>query len=329
MPSKVTYTVGDSGVEVEMTLGADGYYNASWQPDASLNGSSTEITVRAYGTGDATLTQTNSVFLNINEVPIKVLTFDTDKDLEQIQNNGTWSGLTNNAETIKTILQHASLDSDGKLVINITEGLSAEDAWQELKLQLNDLALDGVDVSQVTRVKFSVFIPESTQNEANNAAIRSVIQLPPDWDTKYGMDSSYKSLSGLEKVNLGGSQYYKFDVSIDLDNAAKTAEATGLAISLVGSGLEVEGELPIYVDNIGLYNAYTTPVADKALVDNFEAYVTIFKRFMMGHFRICRKKEMGVHRDMRLACYMPSLHHLILQGGLQLTFVRQRSTSSI
>lgn len=272
VPSKVTYTVGDSGVEVEMTLGADGYYSASWQPDASLNGSSAEITVRAYGTGEATLTQTNSVFLKINEVPIKVLTFDTDKDLEQIQNNGTWSGLTNNAETIKTDLQHASLDADGKLVINITEGLSAEDTWQELKLQLNDLALDGVELSKVTRVKLSVLIPESAQNEANNAAVRSVIQLPPDWDTKYGMDSSYKSLSGLEKVNLGGSQYYKFDVSIDLDNAAKSAEATGLAISLVGSGLEVEGELPIYVDNIGLYNTYTAPVADKALVDNFEAY---------------------------------------------------------
>lgn len=272
VPSKVVYTVGDSGVEVEMTLGADGYYSASWQPDASLNGSSTEITVRAYGTGDATLTQTNSVFIKINEVPLKVITFDTEKDLEQIQNNGTWSGLTNNAETIKTVLQHASLDADGKLVINITEGLSAEDTWQELKLQLNDLALDGVDLSQVTRVKFTVLIPETAQNGANNAAVRSVIQLPPDWDTKYGMDSSYKSLSDLEKVIVDGTQYYKFDVSIDLDNAAKSAEATGLAISIVGSGLEVEGELPIYVDQIGLYNTYTAPVADKALVDNFEAY---------------------------------------------------------
>jgi mannan endo-1,4-beta-mannosidase len=272
VPSKVTYTVGDSGVEVEMTLGADGYYSASWQPEAGLNGSSAEITVKAYGTGESTLTQTNSVFLKISEAPIKVLTFDTDKDLEQIQNNGTWSGLANNAETIKTVLQHASLDADGKLVINITEGLSAEDTWQELKLQLNDLALDGVDLSQVTRVKFSVLIPEAAQNEANNAAVRSVIQLPPDWDTKYGMDSSYKSLSDLEKVNMGGSQYYKFDVSVDLDNAAKSAEAAGLAISLVGSGLEVEGELPIYVDNIGLYNTYTAPVADKALVDNYESY---------------------------------------------------------
>lgn len=178
---------------------------------------------------------------------------DTEKDLEQIQNNGTGSGLANNGETIKTVLQHTSLDADGKLVINITEGLSAEDTWQELKLQLNDLALDGVDLSQVTRVKFSVLIPEAAQSEANNAAVRSVIQLPPDWDTKYGMDSSYKSLSDLETVNIGVSQYYKFDVSIDLDNAAKSAEAFALAISIVGSGLDVEGELPIYVDNIGLY----------------------------------------------------------------------------
>ncbi len=271
-PSKVTYSIGDSGVEVEMTLGADGYYTAAWQPEASLNGSSTDITVRAYGTGETTLTQTHSVFIKINEAPIKVLTFDTDKDLELIQNNGTWSGNANNSETIETVLQHATLDSDGKLVINVTKGLSPEDTWQELKLELKDLALDGVDLSKVTRVKFSVLIPESAQNEANNAAVRSVVQLAPDWDTKYGMDSSYKALSALEKVNVDGLQYYKFDVSIELDNAVKSAEATGLAISIVGSSFDAEGDLPIYVDNIGLYNTYTAPVADKALVDNYESY---------------------------------------------------------
>lgn len=272
VPSKVVYTVGNAEAEVEMLLGVDGYYSAPWQPDANLNGSSTDITVKAYGAGDATLTQTNSVFLKIKEAPIKVITFDTDKDLELIQNNGTWSGHDNSGDVIKTTLQHASLDADGKLVIQVNEGLSAVDDWQELKLQLNDVALAGVDLSKVARVKFSVLIPVSAQNDANNAAVRSVIQLPQDWNTKYGMDSSFKSLSDLEQVNVDGSQYYKYDVSIDLDDAAKSAEATGLAISIVGYLLDAENELPIYIDNIGLYNTYTAPVADKALVDNFEAY---------------------------------------------------------
>ncbi|MHA6532824.1 glycosyl hydrolase [Paenibacillus sp. BAC0078] len=272
VPSKVTYKVGDSAVETEMTLGADGYYAAAWKPDASLNGTSANITVKAYGPGDTLLTQSVSVFVKISEVPLKEITFDTAADLEQIQNNGTWSGLAGNGETIKTDFGHAVLAGDGKLAVKITEGLSAADTWQELKLQLTPAALKDVNLAKVNRVKFTVLIPEAAQNEAGNASVRGVVQLPDDWNTKYGMDSSYKALSALEKVTVDGAQYYKFDVAVDLDNAAKSASATGLAISIVGSGFVSQGVLPIYVDNIVLYNTYSAPVSDNALVDDFESY---------------------------------------------------------
>ncbi|MEK5023966.1 glycosyl hydrolase [Paenibacillus sp. FSL M7-1046] len=271
-PVKVTYTIGKSTVEQEMTLGADGYYAAVWQPDSSLNGSSTDITVKAYGPGDTLLTQSISVFVKIGEVPVKEIKFNTADDLQLIQNNGSWSGLAGNGETIKTEFKHAALDGDGKLNLNISEGLASGDTWQELKLQLTSAALDGVDLAKVGRVKFNLLIPESAQNETGNAAIRGVVQLPEDWNTKYGMDSSYKTLSSLEKVTVDGSSYYRFAASIDLDNAEKSAAATGLAISIVGSGLVSEGALPIYVDDISLYNTYRAPVADHALVDDYESY---------------------------------------------------------
>lgn len=272
-PFKVTYAIGDSTLETEMTLGADGYYAAAWQPDASLNGSSADITVKAYGPDNTLLTQSISVFVKITEVPVKMITFSTADELGLIQNNGTWSGLANNAETIKTELQHEVLDGNGKLNLSVTEGLSSEDTWQELKLQLTAAALEGVDLADVSRVKFSLLIPESAQNEAGNAAVRGVVQLAEDWNTKYGMDSSYKALSSLDRVTVQDSVYYKFDAAIDLDDAEKSAAATGLAISIVGSGLISEGgTLPVYVDDIGLYNVYRAPVADNALVDNYESY---------------------------------------------------------
>ncbi|WP_379154505.1 glycosyl hydrolase [Paenibacillus sp. sgz5001063] len=272
VPSKVTYRIGDSTVEKAMVLGADGYYTAAWMPDPSLNGNSTEITVKSYGPGDTVLTQSVSVFVKISEVPLKEITFDTVADVGQIQNNGTWSGLAGNGDTIKTDLSHSVLDGDGKLAIRISEGLSADDTWQELKLQLTPDALEGIDLSKVNRVKFTALIPVAAQNVSGNAAVRGVVQLPEDWNTKYGMDSSYKSLSDLDKVTVAGAQYYKFDAVVELDKADKSAAATGLALSLVGSGLAAQGELPIYVDNLGLYNTYSAPVSDTALIDNFESY---------------------------------------------------------
>ncbi|QSF45841.1 glycosyl hydrolase [Paenibacillus tianjinensis] len=272
VPAKVTYTAGGAVAETEMTLGTDGYYSAVWQPEASLNGTTADITVKAYGTGNVLLTQSISVFVKINEVAIKEIAFNTAADASLVQNNGTWSGLAGNGETIKTELQHAVLAGDGKLAVNISGGLSPEDSWQELKLQLTPAALEGVNLAKVSRVKLGVLIPEAAQNESGNAAVRTVVQLPEDWNTKYGMDSSFKALSILEKVTVDGARYYKYDAVVELDNAEKSAAATGLAISIVGSGLVSESVLPVYVDDIGLYNSYTAPVADNALVDDFESY---------------------------------------------------------
>jgi mannan endo-1,4-beta-mannosidase len=265
VPSKVTYTINDSA-EIEMTLDADGYYSASWEPVSMLNGGDASIVVKAYGSDSSVLEQTISVFVKVNEILIKKFGFDNSADVEQIRNNGTYP------DTIKTELKHALLDTDGKLAIEITEGLSAGDTWQELKLQLNDLS--GISLSEVKRVKFDVLIPVSAQNADSDAAVSGVVMLPEDWNTKFGGDSTKKSLSELDKVTIDGEEYFIYNVSVDLDNAEVSAEATGLAISIVGSGLVSEGVLPIYVDNIALYSTYVAPVSDAALVDNFESYGT-------------------------------------------------------
>ena len=66
--------------------------------------------------------------------------------------------------------------------------------------------------------------------------------------------------------------YYKYEVSIDLNDPAASAAATGIAVSIIGSGLESSVPAILYVDDIKLYNTYTAPVVDESLVDDFESY---------------------------------------------------------
>ncbi|WP_150265397.1 glycosyl hydrolase [Paenibacillus tepidiphilus] len=271
-PDKVVFSVGGSDVETAMTLGADGYYSAVWKPEAALNGTSVDIAVKAYRTEAAPLSDSVTVFVKIGEVPLLELGFDTADELRFIQNNGTWSGLAGNGDTIKTELRHADVGGNGKLDIHVTAGLDAADTWQELKLQLTPEALQGVDLAKAGRVKLDVLIPANALDTDDSAALRTVVQLPDDWNTKYGMDSSYKKLSELEKVGIEGTEYYRYAAAVELSDSALTAAAKGLAVSIVGSGLASAGELPVYVDNIGVYNVYTAPVADNALVDDFESY---------------------------------------------------------
>ncbi|GGH27942.1 glycosyl hydrolase [Paenibacillus segetis] len=269
VPTKVTYTIsGSTAIEIEMTLDSDGYYSAPWTPEAGLNGKSADITVRAYGTGSSNLEQNISVFVKVGELLIKQLTFDTPDTINQIQNNGTYP------DTIHMGLGHSIIDGNGKLEIGVSDGLVASDTWQELKLELTAESLTGVNLSEVKRVKFNALIPESAQNDGQNAGIRAVVQLPPDWSEtgKYGMNTTYKSLSELEQVEISGIPYYKYNVDIELDNPEKSAEATGLAISFVGSGLVSQDGLSIYADDISLYSTYTAPVVDVSLVDDFESY---------------------------------------------------------
>lgn len=267
-PSKVTYQASGMNQEVEMTLDRDGYYRATWEPDSSLNGGTADITVKAYGSGSSVLTQTIKVFVQVREVLIKQLGFDQAADVDQIQNNGTWA----NKGTINLNLKHALLEGDGKLALEISGDIKADDSWQELKLELKDAALSGVDLKQVSRVKWSVLIPQSLQHGAGDAAVQGIIQLPPDWNNKYGMDTTKVNLAQLEQVTIDGVDYYKYDMSIDLNDPAALAAATGIAISIVGSGLRSDVPAVLYVDDIRLYNTYTPPVVDDSLVDDYESY---------------------------------------------------------
>lgn len=265
VPSQVTYIIEGTEIEVPMELDADGYYSAVWSPDAVFNGKTADITVKVYTAGGAVLEQTVTAFVKVNDILIKEYTFDLAAEADSIQNNGTWSGLNNNDQSMELKLEHAQLDGNGKLRLNVT-GLEEADSWQELKLELSEIASQ-VSLQAVSRVQFEALVP---LDAGAAGTLRSIVQLPPDWDTKYGMTTTEQQLSDLEVVTADGQAYGRYHVQIDLNNPQKSAEATGLAISLVGSALN--GDQSIFIDNLRLYSVYVEAETDPALIDDFESY---------------------------------------------------------
>jgi mannan endo-1,4-beta-mannosidase len=259
-PEKVAYVVPGTKKEVQMKLDADGYYAADWSPEAAFNGKSADITVKSYGADNTVNEQTVKVFVKVPEISIKKIDFNT--DIDDVQNNGAWP------ESIKTTFEHSLFGEDGKLKINVT-GLNRSDTWQELKLELKNIAQN--DLSNVKRVKFDAFIPVEAGSGNANASVRGVVMLPPDWDSKYGMTTTEQKLSDLSKVTIDGVEYAKYPVTIDVTDPAKTAAATSLALSIIGNGLQL-AEGSIFVDNIELLNTYSVAPTNPAIVDDFESY---------------------------------------------------------
>ncbi|WP_083930197.1 glycosyl hydrolase [Paenibacillus sanguinis] len=264
VPDKVVYRIGQAGQEIQMSLGPDGYYAASWTPPVELNGTTVELTVRAYHGGKAALEQTVAATLKVPELKLKSWTFDTAESLAWFKNNGTYPA------DIQMKLAHKYVNDNGKLAFQIDKGLKASQTWQELKLQLTEKALADVDLSRVRRIKLSALIPAAMAKDA--ATIQAVAMYPEDWSHKYGEGSTRQRLSELTKVTVSGASYYQYKTSIELDQAASAASAEGLAISLVGSGLEANAPISLYLDDLELYDVYMAPVLEASWVDDFETY---------------------------------------------------------
>lgn len=273
-PERVAYNIQGSDAEYPMALNPDsGYYEAEWTPAAGLNGKTADITVIVYGQNGAVLhQQTNTVFVKIGEVLAGAYTFDAAADVEGVQYNGEYTdSLT---ETHDGSVRHSDFNG-GSLVIRAPH-LNGTDSWQELKLELkNAKARAGASsLADIKRVKMDVWVPASAGETSVNASLRAVGQLPPDWSNKYGMDTTYVPLASLPKETIDGVEYVKFSPTIDFTNADALAAADDIALSIVGSGLDAGGEtLPVYVDNIRLYNAYHETSGDPAMVDDFEGYL--------------------------------------------------------
>ncbi|MGO4111541.1 glycosyl hydrolase [Paenibacillus sp. YAF4_2] len=266
-PASVVYTIGESATEIPMTLDADsGFYMADWSPAAQLNGKSTTITVKVYDANHSVLqSQTNTVFVKISEVPIATYTFDN--DISGVQNNGGYQA------TVDSISQ-AAFNGSGALNLSVS-GVTNTDTWQEMKLELqNAKTVVGSDtLSGVMRIKLDAWVPVSAAS-STDATLRAVVQLPQDWDTKYGMDSTTTSFADLPKVTIDGVEYVHFTPTIDLTDAGKRATADDIAISIVGSGLDSSsGSFPVYMDNIGLYSTYADEASNPNVVDDFEGYM--------------------------------------------------------
>ncbi|PWV89428.1 mannan endo-1,4-beta-mannosidase [Paenibacillus cellulosilyticus] len=264
-PTKVTYSIGTSGEEKTMSLDSSGYYAGDWKPSAELNGKSALITVHAYLPNGKKLEQQISVFVKVPELALRTFTFDTPEETQAtVSDFGHWP------DSIAMSLGHTLVGNDGKLAINVASGLSAADTWQELKLKLTDAALDGVSLAQVQRLKLSALIPVSAGSAG--ASMQAIAMYQDAWDVKYGENATKQTLADLPQVKVDGVDYYQYNAVIELGNASAASIAPGLIVSLVGSGLSSTEPISILVDDLGLYNAYTAPVLDTSLVDDFEGY---------------------------------------------------------
>ncbi|MRN56428.1 glycosyl hydrolase [Paenibacillus monticola] len=265
--ARVAYSVYGSTTETPMTLDAEGfYYTADWSPAASLNGKMTTITVKVYDADNTILQeQTNTVFVKIAEVLLHSYTFD--EDIAGIQNNG---GYQANISSIA----HQTLDGNGVLALSVTNAVYS-DTWQEMKLELTNAksVVNSDTLTDVSRVKFDAWVPVAAGSPEATPSLRAVVQLPPDWDTKYGMESQV-AFSAMPKVTINGVEYVKYSATIDLPDVAKREAASDIALSLVGSGLDSGNiSFPMYIDNIQLYSTYVEASSDPAVVDNFEDYL--------------------------------------------------------
>jgi mannan endo-1,4-beta-mannosidase len=261
-PEKVIYTVKGSEKEMPMSVVEDGYYSAEWSPSAAFNGGSVDVTVKVYNeNGKVTEEQTVTVFVKVPEILVDSFTFD--EDISSVKNIGTYPA------AITSEFQHVKIDSDGKLQINVSN-LDSADTWQELKLELADP--ESVNLSQVERVKFNALIPVEAAGENGNATVRGIVMLPPDWNNKFGQETTEEKLTDLETVTIDGKEFFKYPVTVDINDPEKIAAAQSLAFSLVGNGLSLE-EGAIYIDNLQLFNTYVEAPKDPSLVDNFESYL--------------------------------------------------------
>lgn len=268
-PAKVVYSVNDSDIEMPMTLDANGFfYTADWSPAAHLNGKMATITVKAYGADETILhEQTNTVFVKIGEVLIHSYTFD-DEDISGIQNNGGYQA------TVSSIT-YDTLDGNGVLGLTVSDVVYS-DTWQELKLELTNAKsfVQGDTLTDVSRIKFDAWIPVSAGSTQATPSLRAVVQLPPDWDAKYGMETTQVAFSAMDKVTINGVEYAKFSPSIDVPDTDAREAANTIALSIIGSGLDSgEGSFPVFVDNIQLYSTYAEASSDPAVVDDFEGYL--------------------------------------------------------
>jgi len=253
-PEKVVYTVEGSDTEHELTLDQDSnYYTADWSPSPEQNGEPVNITVKVIHSEGTVVEETVKVYVKASDIPLKTLTFDN--SIDAIKSNGTWP------EAEVTAFEHVTLDGDGKLKYQVSR-MDSSETWQELKMELTDVS--DVDLDQVNQVKFDALIPVS----AGDGSIQGIVQLPPDWDTKNGIDETKQSLSELETITIDGVDYKQYQATVDVEVSDDT---NGIALSLVGDGLDLTDA--IYVDNIELVNTYVEKPKDPLLVDDFESYL--------------------------------------------------------
>ncbi|WP_261305024.1 glycosyl hydrolase [Paenibacillus andongensis] len=252
--TKVVYSVLDNPTEFPMQLEASGYYTAHWTPSkVEQVGSNVSFKVKAYAIDGSIMEQTATA--KIMEAVLGQYTFDT--GIDGVQSNGGWQANI-------TSLEHAVVQDNGMLKLNV-EIPDSSQTWQELKLEFPNVT-GQVYLPDVNKLKVELMMPIAGNADAS---IQAVVMLPPNWNDKYGMNKTTKKLSALGTKTVSDVVYGMYSAEIDLDNPAELANATSLALSIVGSGMNYSG--PVYVDNIKFIHAYKD-LNDPSVVDTFEGY---------------------------------------------------------
>ncbi|PXW92223.1 mannan endo-1,4-beta-mannosidase [Streptohalobacillus salinus] len=247
---RVTYQI-EGGAEQEM-LAKEGYYLADWQPDANDNGAGVDVTYRYYEQGDLVTEQTHRYYLALDEVAVKMFTFD--ENIQGIKNNGTYS-----AQETEVTLDLSHHPFNGGALELIVGNMDESQWWQELKLELTDL--EAADLMAVNSVSYDVYVPVS----AGEKQLSNIVMLPPDWETKYEQTIE---LADQPVVTIDAKAYYHAEVKVNLPT---TTVREGLAISLVGKQMQMNE--PIYIDNIRLLNQMEKETVDPWVIDTFESYL--------------------------------------------------------
>ncbi|MDR6722962.1 mannan endo-1,4-beta-mannosidase [Paenibacillus amylolyticus] len=255
---RVVYTVGQETEEHEMILSTqDNYYTAAWHPDSELDQQSVKLHVKAY-VGDKIVMQ-DEVVVNFNFDASRLYTYTFDSDTNGVSSGGAFQAEINSVE-------QAEFNGSGMLKIN-AKFEDGTHTWQELKLTLDAIA-QKVKLADVSKVTLDMYVPLSA-GVSSAPSIYATATLPDDWNTKYNISNAV-ALGDLEKVTVDGVDYGKYTGEIVLDNPEKSAAATSMMLSIVGSGLQYTG--PIYVDNIQLIHVKPEPIFDKDLMDDYESY---------------------------------------------------------
>ncbi|USD67391.1 cellulase family glycosylhydrolase [Vibrio sp. SCSIO 43136] len=231
----VTLRLPDSDQSFEMLdSDGDGYYELDLSAETTGYGERRLVTVATFEQGAR---QTDKITIKVDR-PIKGYEVGTaydfaDGKLSGWESEGTWQAKWQNPSLEVS-------DELGSPMLKLNIEWSGKNDWEELKLRNMSIPKFG----QHTKLKYVLYVPV---NEGDKGGVRPYAALGDGW-VKIGTDTHRTTVDKLEKVTLGGKQYYKQPVEIDLGDVS--TKLPDLFLCIVGDKFPLTGS--VFIDNIEL-----------------------------------------------------------------------------